>query len=393
MYTQNTPVHVKLWHREFWLLALANLLLTMSVYILIPVMPQWTLMHFSEHQLGLMMLVHGLGLFLLGGFCSFLVQRERRNHVCLWSIVAMILSFGLFYYAITLNNVPFGAILLIRLLCGASFGLTQMVLMSTLIIDTCESFQRTEANHSASWFGRFALSLGPLCALVLMRFGTSSLQGFDLVLLGSIVCCALAASFIISIHFPFKAPEDNVPKYTLDRFFLPQGKWLFLNLLLVTAAIGLLLSIPHDLVFYGMMMAGFLLALLAQKYAFVNAELKSEVISGQFLIGCALLMLLSNQKVAINYMAPVLIGTGIGIIGARFLLFFIKLSRHCQRGTSQSSYFLSWEFGLELGLAAGFAYTWNDRETCIWASFLLIVISLIMYQVFTHSWYLKHKNR
>ena len=393
MYTQNTPVHVKLWHREFWLLALANLLLTMSVFMLIPVMPQWTLMHYSEHQLGLMMLVHGLGLCLLGGFCSFLVQRERRNHVCLWSIVAMILSFGLFYYAITLNNVPFVAILLIRLLCGASFGLTQMVLMSTLIIDTCESFQRTEANHSASWFGRFALSLGPLCALVLMRFGTSSLQGFDLVLLGSIVCCVLAASFIVSIHFPFKAPEDNVPKYTLDRFFLPQGKWLFINLLLVTAAIGLLLSIPHDLVFYGMMMAGFLLALLAQKYAFVNAELKSEVISGQILIGCALLMLLSNQKVAINYMAPVLIGTGIGIIGARFLLFFIKLSRHCQRGTSQSTYFLSWEFGLELGLAAGFAYTWNDWETCIWASFLLIVISLIMYQVFTHSWYLKHKNR
>jgi hypothetical protein len=331
MYTQNTPVHVKLWHREFWLLALANLLLTMSVYMLIPVMPHWTLMNYSGHQLGLMMLVHGLGLFLLGGFCSFLVQRERRNHVCLWSIVAMILSFGLFYYAITLSNVPFWAILLIRLLCGASFGLTQMVLMSTLIIDTCESFQRTEANHSATWFGRFALSLGPLCALVLMQFGTSSLQGFDLVLLGSIVCCVLAASFIVSIHFPFKAPEDNVPKYTLDRFFLPQGKWLFLNLLLVTAAIGLLLSIPHDLVFYGMMMAGFLLALLAQKYAFVNAELKSEVISGQILIGCALLMLLSNQKVAVNYMAPVLIGTGIGIIGARFLLFFIKLSRHCQR--------------------------------------------------------------
>ena len=57
MYTQNTPVHVKLWHREFWLLALANLLLTMSVFMLIPVMPQWTLMHYSEHQLGLMLLV------------------------------------------------------------------------------------------------------------------------------------------------------------------------------------------------------------------------------------------------------------------------------------------------------------------------------------------------
>jgi hypothetical protein len=42
-----------------------------------------------------------------------------------------------------------------------------MVLASTLIIDVCESFQRTEANHSAGWFARFSLSLGPMLSLVL----------------------------------------------------------------------------------------------------------------------------------------------------------------------------------------------------------------------------------
>ena len=92
MYTQNTPVHVKLWHREFWHLALANLLLTMSVYMLISTMPQWMLLHHELEHTGLMMLVYGVGLFLLGGFCSFLVQHERRNHVCLWAIVGMMLS-------------------------------------------------------------------------------------------------------------------------------------------------------------------------------------------------------------------------------------------------------------------------------------------------------------
>lgn len=36
MYTQNTPVHVKLWHRDFWLMATANLLVTMAMYIQLP---------------------------------------------------------------------------------------------------------------------------------------------------------------------------------------------------------------------------------------------------------------------------------------------------------------------------------------------------------------------
>lgn len=393
MYTQNTPVHVKLWHREFWHLALANLLLTMSVYMLISTMPQWMLLHHELEHTGLMMLVYGVGLFLVGGFCSYLVQHERRNHVCLWAIVGMMLSYAVFYYGVKLGPLPFWALLLIRLCCGAFFGLTQMVLMSTLIIDTCESFQRTEANHCASWFGRFALSLGPLCALVLKHFGTPSVAGFDYVLIGSMACCLLAAYFIITIRFPFKAPEDNVRKYTLDRFFLPQGIWLFLNLVLITAAIGVLLSLPHNIVFYSMMMSGFLLALIAQKYVFVNAELKSEVISGLFLLGCALLMLLSHQKPAVDYIAPVFIGTGTGIIGVRFLLFFIKLSHHCQRGTSQSTYFLGWEFGLAIGLAIGYAYCESTLSTCIWTSLVLVIVALLMYQFFTHSWYLKHKNR
>ena len=45
MYTQNTPVHVKLWHHDFWRLAIANMLLTMSVYMQIPVLPLWLAQH------------------------------------------------------------------------------------------------------------------------------------------------------------------------------------------------------------------------------------------------------------------------------------------------------------------------------------------------------------
>ena len=393
MYTQNTPIHVKLWHREFWHLALANLLLTMSVYMLIPSLPVWLLKYFTTAEIGIIMGVFGVGLFLLGGFCTYLVQRYRRNQVCMWSILGMIICLALLYYNVVFGQISFVMMLAIRIALGMFFGLSQMILVSTLIIDTCESFQRTEANHSATWFGRFALSLGPICALVLKSFGQPLVLGIDLVLIGAMCCCVLAAVLIMLVKFPFKAPEDNVKVLSLDRFFLPHGTWLFINLVLITSAIGMLLTLPLHPMFYCMMMAGFLVALLAQKYVFVNAELKSEVISGLFLIGSALLMLLSHQKMALTYIAPIFIGTGIGIVGARFLLFFIKLSRHCQRGTSQSTYFLAWELGIALGLFAGYYFFSGLQHMLITISFVVVAVAFLMYLLFTHNWYLRNKNR
>jgi len=86
-------------------------------------------------------------------------------------------------------------------------------------------------------------------------------------------------------------------------------------------------------------------------------------------------------------------GLGIGIIGARFLLFFIKLSKHCQRGTSQSSYFLSWELGLTAGIFIGLGYGVEEKDMLLRVALITTVLALLMYQVFTHSWYLKNKNR
>ena len=156
MNTQNTPIHVRLWHRDFWLMSIANLLLTMSVYILVPSFPVWLLEteNFTPKEVGLSMAIFALGLYSFGFFCSWLVQRFRRNRVCLLAIVMMIGSISILYYVHGLRSdfIEFWIILLQRFLLGATFGLAQMILASTLIIDTSESDRRTEANHSSAWF-------------------------------------------------------------------------------------------------------------------------------------------------------------------------------------------------------------------------------------------------
>lgn len=87
MDTQNTPVHIKLWHKDFWRLCFANLLLMSSVYMLIFAIPYILLQEkYQMWQIGCVLLAYGFGLFLFGGFCSYLVQRYRRNMVCQLSI-------------------------------------------------------------------------------------------------------------------------------------------------------------------------------------------------------------------------------------------------------------------------------------------------------------------
>ena len=390
MNSQNTPVHIHLWHRDFWFMAIANLLLTMSVYVQIPVLPLWMMQtkHLTMVETGIAMGAFAAGLFLLGGITSFLVQRYRRNMMCVWAILLTAgIQIGL-YYIDKSDAAVFPVILLQRVLTGALFGVAQMILASTLIIDTCESFQRTEANHSASWFSRFALSLGPMAGILVYQ-----LYGFEALLLTSVACAAGAVVLILFVHFPFRSPAENIQFYSFDRFFLPQSWPLFINLMVITVLAGMLMTTGLSEHFYGMMMAGFLLALLAQRFAFRDAELKSEVVSGLVLTGAALLMLLTRHQAIVTLAAPLFIGFGLGIIGSRFLLFFIKLSRHCQRGTSQSTFTLAWESGIALGIGIGYACLGGETKQVYTIALMLAVVALMMYNFITHHWFLTHKNR
>ena len=370
-------------------MAIANFLLAMTVYMLVPTMPQWLI---ETQQLGMVdagiaMGAFGVGLFALGAFISYLVQHFRRNLVCIYAVLAEALLIGALYYIDGLHMRVNDSMVIIvhRLAQGAAFGLAQMVLTSTLIIDTSESFQRTEANHSAAWFSRFALSMGPMAGLLIGR-----IAGFHYVLLATIACAVAVAVLVLTVNFPFRAPQDDIPTVSLDRFFLPHGFPLFVNLQLVTLAVGIILSVILDEHFYSMMMMGFAAAILSQRFVFRDAELKSEVISG-------LILLLASQAVMLvyptNVIAPLLLGLAIGIICSRFLLFFVKLSRHCQRGTSQSTYFLSWETGLALGLGLGYGEFTDDSNTLLYICLALTAVALVMYHFFTHSWFLDHKNR
>ena len=393
MNTQNTQIHITQWQRGFWLLAIANFLVAMSVYVLVPVMPLWLINGegFSAGDAGLAMGAFGVGLSAFGGFCSYLVQRYRRNRICMDAILLMVICITLLQ---SFLQHDFGVverwwIFAQRILFGAVYGLAEMVLASTLIIDKCSSAMRTEANHSTAWFSRFAVALGPMVGLLVYHITDS----FWRVILVSDVCVIISLLLIRAVKFPFRAPDENTHVFSLDRFFLPQGTPLFINIFLIMLPVGMLFSLALPWMFYAMMMAGFALALLAQRFVFQNAELKSEVVTGMILIVAAMQMMHVYDINKVIFVAPTMIGLAIGLIGSRFLLFFIKLSRHCQRGTSSSTFLLGWESSIAIGIGLGYMSFSGQADHLLVVAEVISILAAAMYLAFTHRWFLNHKNR
>lgn len=392
MNTQNTPVHISLWHKGFWFLAIANMLISMSVYSVVSTLPYRSpaITGWTDGALIVSIFAFCIGLFSLGGFCTYLIQRYRRNVVCMWTLALMACSVASLYYFDDRVGDYQWLVVTHRFVFGALYGLAEMILMSTLIIDNSESYQRTEANHCSGWFMRFAMALGPLAGLLV-----NELFGYRTVILMAVGFIVAAIVLIKLVHFPFRAPEETVHLFSLDRFFLPRGTMLFVNLVLITFGVGLLYSQMWDMEFFTMLMGGFFLAIMAQRFAFQVAELKSEAVAGLIMLIAAILILITHTRMIIMYLAPVLLGCGLGILGSRFLLFFIKLSRHCKRGTSVSTFILGWEGGIALGIGVGlgrklFACSVDHLLIC---SLVTAVTALVMYLMVTHDWFLKHKNR
>lgn len=389
---QNTPVHTHLWHRDFWLMVLANLLLCMSVYMLIPVLPTYLMdvEGMSVVDVGIVMGVYSIGLIALGPFCNWLIQQYRRNRVCMVSALAMALSLYLLWHGKSwMGCITQGVYFsLVRFVLGAMFGMSEMVLCSTLIVDVSESQYRTKANDVAAWFGRFALALGPMVAILISRGGIwmNGISVFDV----AVAIALVAVVLVLLVRFPFKIPDEGVPVVGLDRFFLPSSWLLFVNLMMMTVALGLVLTYQGSEYFYALVLLGFFMAFLADRFVFTDVPSKVEVVAGMILMGVAVFLFLLRLETA-NYISPVLIGIGVGIIGSRFLLYFIQVSHHCQRGTSQSSYFLAWEGGLGMGLGLGYAL--GDKGTDAMVSLLLIVGALIGFVFLTYPWSERHKKR
>ena len=81
------------------MLAFANMLLSMSAYMLIPMIPPHMMkLGYDPLITATAMGVFGIGVFLFGPLINWYVQKYRRNRVCIRAMLFMAFTVALMYY-------------------------------------------------------------------------------------------------------------------------------------------------------------------------------------------------------------------------------------------------------------------------------------------------------
>lgn len=375
MDNQCTPTYTRLWHKEFLRLIVAEMLLCTSCYMTMPFLPQLLSEHsgVDSNSASITILAFVAGLYLSGLPSNWLIQRYRRNKVYLFSAAA----FGLLLpclFAIEkhcIPNIGIQTFLLLSaaasLLSGATFGLAKRTLSCTLLIDKTEPHHRTEANYAAVSVARMAVAVGPVLYLTL-KHAIPSLWYYAV----AAAFIIIAIFFVLTTDFPFRAPEECTKKMSTDRFFLPQGKKVFLGISSFTTILGLIMYKNPATSFFTPLLFGFLCATIALRFPSIR-EWKYALPTSMIVFVFPAIALTSTAfPMVVKIIMAAFIGLGLGA-SCSFLLFqMLGLCQHCQRSTAESTYFLAADGGILLGIAL--ANTYGSHITSIIAALCCLMV-------------------
>ena len=371
----------RLWTASFYRMCVVNFLVTSSIFALVALFPNWVAescqCHAGVFPFAFALSAFALGLYLPGVFNSYLVDRFKRRRVCIFSIaVIMAVTFS-FHWVQGLVSVA-----LLRVVQGAAFAVMQMSLGSTLVNDLSISENRTRADYYYAWAGRFGVPAGLLVGLFVLEY-----FGLYWVWILSMSACAFSIVLTESIAVPFRAPI-GASRCSLDRFFQGHSLLLFLNFLPISVMLGLFVAELFPIEAYALIIGGFLLAIVVHKLVFVDADMRAEMVGGLLLMIAAVILLITQHVKNIEYVVFPMGSLGLGLVSSRFLLYFLKLSAHCQRGTLQNTFMLCWETGICIGFCMSFVF-----DYVYFICLALLVITLVIYLTLTHPWFEKHKDR
>lgn len=381
----------QLWTIHFMRISIANLLLFISLYMLLPVVP----VEMAERlgvpvsQTGAMFLLLTLGMFAIGPFHAYLVDAYKRKNVCAFSFAALIAATVGYAFVNDLTQ-----LLLLCFVQGIAFGMATTAGI-TLAIDITNTNLRSSGNVAFSWTARLGMLAGIALGVILYQW-----YSFKLLLYVSVISGLIGIFFVSRVYVPFRAPI--VTKLcSSDRFFLPLGWLPALNLALIAFIPGLLLPVFHhslsdvfigrlEIPFFAMVGVGFLLSVLLARLVYREEKTLRVIILGTSLIMVSL-VLLREIPTAVT---ATLLGVGLGLVTPEFLLIFVKLSKHCQRGTANTTHLLAWETGMSLGLAAACYLSVEASVDSIYCLARMVApVALLFFVLLTYPYYKKKRIR
>ncbi|MEZ3518820.1 MAG: MFS transporter [Muribaculaceae bacterium] len=347
----------RLWNREYVKVMVCNFLLFFAFYLLTPLLPIYLDEQFNADKdiLGLVLSGYVAATLIIRPFSGFVVDTFNRKTV-------LVVCF-FFFFILFAGYVGAGTLLMfaiVRTLHGIPFGATT-VANSTVALDVLPSSRRNEGIGYYGLSNNLAMAVAPSAGICIYHATGNFMLLFWISLL-----LAMAGFFCsTTVKLPKVKKNPGCPALSLDHFFLTRGWLLAVNIMFFGLCWGVM---SNYVAIYGQQELGItdgtglffmlLSAGLMTSRLFGVKSLRKGKMTRNAAVG-VLLSLAGYGLFAFvvhpwsYYISALLIGLGNGQMYPAFLTMFVKVARHDQRGTANSSILISWDLGMGLGILLG----------------------------------------
>lgn len=353
----NTKNPEILWNKQYFKVMTCNFLLFFAFYLLTPLLPLYLDAHFHTNKdvIGIVLSGYVIATLLIRPFSGFVVDTFDRKTVLMTCFFLFFICFGGYICASTLLMFA-----IVRTLHGIPFGATTVV-NSTVAIDVLPSSRRNEGIGYYGLSNNLAMAIAPSASIYIYH----TTGNFDLLFWIALLLAFLGFLCSSSVRLPRRPAVAGKPKLSLDHFFLGRAWLLAVNICFFGLCWGVMsnyvaiygkeqLNITDGTgIFFMILSIGLFVSRL-----FGGKSLRAGRMTHNALVG-TILSLVGYFLFAFVitpwsfYAAALLIGLGNGQMYPAFLNMFIKVARHDQRGTANSSILISWDLGMGFGILLG----------------------------------------
>lgn len=389
---------VKLWNSNYLKVWSANFMIFFSFMLLTPLLPLYLAdtFHADKEMIGIVLSGYTLTALLIRPFSGYLVDTFPRRTVLLVSYFLFAVLFAGYLAA--------GSLLLfavVRTLHGAPFG-ASTVSNSTVAIDVLHPKRRAEGIGYYGLSNNIATAIGPTIALVIY----GACKSYNVLFWIALVVAFVGLWINSTLELKPRPKVHNKPPMSLDRFVLKKGWSPGLCMIGFAVSYGILstylaiygkeeLGITEGSgLFFMLLSIGLILSRLAGGHTLSRGLIHQNAAIGVSiaLVGYALFAWVHSAWGF--YGAALIIGLGNGHLFPAFQTMFLNLASNDQRGTANSTFLVSWDIGIGIGIILGGSIAeHHGYHAAFWTAAAANAVAVATYFLHTHGYFVRNRLR
>jgi MFS family permease len=382
----------KLWSKDFILLGLASLLMSIGFYFLMPTLPIYVVdkLQGNKGQVGYVLAAYTLSALIIRPLTGYVIDRIGRKWVFITSFLLFALTLGLYPLAST-----FMLLLFLRFFHGFLWGITGTS-GATLIVDVIPPARRGQGIGIYGLSMTIAMALGPVMALAIMgkdHYNTMFYSSMFVALAGFII--------IIFVRYPRFETKNN-DSFSFRNILATKTLPMALVQLLFGATYGSIVSfitlyakeieIQQASPFFLIFAAGIFISRLWSGKIFDRRGPKYLVMAGIILLITGFFILSLIKNMGGYYSSAFFIGLGTGIIMPTLMAMANNVVEKHRRGAANATIITAFDLGIGLGsVMLGFLSERITLGNTYLSCTLILAFALVYFILKGNSFYENHR--